>query len=137
MSGRNKKVKWEKVECECFGTTRDSERDRERERERRGYDERDRRGRRERRQYNRYERRDRRYSEHGDTISPRSQVLDTCSYQDVVRGYKKQEKIVVPPRDECITSTTQARSYSEVVKGVNLSVVLRFTGRDSLTVMKR
>ena len=59
MSGKGKKVRWEKVECKwrprsrtyCFGTTSERERDRERERERdrrREYDERDRCSRRER-----------------------------------------------------------------------------------------
>ena len=38
---------------------------------------------------------------------------DTRSYRDVVRGDKKQEKIV----EECTTRTAQARNYSEVVKG--------------------
>ena len=143
MSGKNKKVKWEKVECEwgprsrtyCFGNARDSERDRRRE-----YDERVRRDRRERerRQDSRYVRRDRRYSERSDVRSPRSQVVDTRSYRDVVRGDRKQEKVVLPPREECTSSTAQARSYSEVVKGgKNISVVLRFTGRDSLAVMKK
>ena len=106
MSGKNKKVRWEKVECEwrprshtyCFGNARDSERDRERERDRRReYDGRDRRDRRERRQDRRYVRRDGRYSERSDVRSPRSQVVDTCSYRDVVRGDRRQEKIVVPP----------------------------------------
>ena len=120
MSGKNKKVKWEKVQCEwrprsrtyCFGNARDSERDRRRE-----YDEQVRRDRRERRQDSRYVRRDRRYSERSDVRSPRSQVVDTRSYRDVVRGDRKQEKVVVPPREECTSSTAQARSYSEVVKG--------------------
>ena len=82
-------------------------------------------------------RRDRRYSERSDVRSPRSQVVDTRSYRDVVRGDRRQKKVVVPPREECTNSTAQARSYSEVVKGGKLSVVLRFTGRDSLAVMKK
>ena len=49
--------------------------------------------------------------------SPRSQVVDTRSYRDVVRGDRRQEKVVVPPREECTSSTAQAHSYSEVVKG--------------------
>ena len=128
MSGKNKKVRWEKVECEwrprsrtyCFGNARDGERDRERERDRRReYDGRDRRDRRERERHHdsRYVRRDRRYSERSDVRSPRSQVVDTRSYRDVVRGDRRQEKVVVPPREECTSSTAQARSYSEVVKG--------------------
>ena len=128
MSGKNKKVRWEKVECEwrprsrtyCFGNARDGERDRERERDRRReYDGRDRRDRRERERCHdsRYVRRDRRYSERSDMRSPRSQVVDTRSYRDVVRGDRRQEKVVVPPREECTNSTAQARSYSEVVKG--------------------